>query len=74
MGIDPLVKSCLWMIDEASDEYIIYGFSSDDSYRISYNLVYNFGGLVDRIHEITFVSGGNMDKSLNALDWLYLGS
>ena len=72
-NVDPFVKSCLWMVDETSDNYIMYGFSSDDTRRILFNLIYHFGGIYDEAHEIVFIADLNYNPILSATDWLYFG-
>jgi hypothetical protein len=65
-NVDPLTKSCLWMIDETDDAFFDYGFSLEDTQRIIFNFIYHFGAIYDRQYEINFIFKYDMYKVLEA--------
>jgi hypothetical protein len=63
----------MWTVDETRDSLFTYGFSYDDYIRISFNIIYHFGNIYDRTHEIIQIFALQMVESLSANEWIYIG-
>lgn len=73
-NVDPLVKACIWSVDDATDTYFPWGFGNSDLIRIALNLGYRLGNIYDLSYEMVNIFALSMVNGyLNDLEWQYVG-
>lgn len=73
-NVDPITKRCLWTADEGIDLFFPRGFPISDLWRLSFNLIYRFGNIYDRIYEIADVFALDLVTTyFTDIEWQYVG-